>query len=304
MKNPIKTFDPNLSGRDFCIGDLHGSFSAYENLTKNLNFNPSVDRMFSVGDLVDRGPNSLDCLSLLHNPWFHSVLANHEKMMLSKFAEEYEGAYWFQNGGEWGAEAWAEYNNPRRIPTDNSLELYNLLPLVEELPFLITVNTKSGKKFHILHAELPSATSTITDEILADPVQLLQLATTVRGDGYAFLWARNLFYNFFDCSLSDRSKIIKMVNRGHNYEIFNDKLSHIISGHTIVRQPLTIVGQTNIDTGAYNSYTDPDYTAEPPAWAGLTCIELDTWKFYTATETTFSEVDPVVITREDLDREK
>ena len=70
--------------------------------------------------------------------------------------------------------------------------------------------------------------------------------------------------------------------------------------------PLTIVGQTNIDTGAYNSY---NYATLPYAanqiapfdWAGLTCVELDSWSFYQATETTFKTIDPVVISREDLD---
>jgi len=306
MKNPIKTFEPNLLGSDYCIGDLHGSFSVFENLIKNLKFNPAVDRMFSVGDLVDRGPDSLKCLDLIRRPWFHAVLANHEKMMLGKFDRQWEGEYWFQNGGHWGMEAFNDFGRPNYTPSDDSFELHDLLPLVRELPFLITVNTKSGKKFHILHAELPSGVANITDETLADPVKLMNLATTQRGDGEAFLWARSLFYDFYERSLKNKEKIIRSIAYGSNYNVFNDELSHIISGHTIVQRPLTIIGQTNIDTGAYESYDRPavpgsDCTILAREGTGLTCVELDTWKFYKATEDTFQEVEPFVVTRADID---
>jgi hypothetical protein len=78
---------------------------------------------------------------------------------------------------------------------------------------------------------------------------------------------------------------------------FSDNLSHIISGHTIVTQPLTIIGQTNIDTCAYGS-CDTERAAK---WQGLTCIDLDTWTFYRATPTTFEVVEPVTVNKADLE---
>lgn len=304
MINPIKTFAPNLLGRDFCIGDLHGSYSVFLNLLKELNFDFTVDRMFSVGDLVDRGPESLKCLGLIREPWFASVLANHEQMMVQKFNGGFMGEYWYRNGGFWGAEAFNDTMDGC-IPAEESVELHELIPLVEELPFLITVNTKSGKKFHLIHAELPTKAGIITDARLADPVDLLELATTQRGDGDAFLWSRNIFYNLYSKNLGNKELTVASV-KSRRINIFNDDLSHIISGHTILQKPVTVVGQTNIDTGAYNSYWQPAVpysSAEivPKDWAALTCVDLDTWKFYQATETTFREVEPVVITQADLD---
>jgi hypothetical protein len=314
MKNPVQTFDINTKGRDFVIGDLHGSFSAFLNLLKHLNFNPLFDRIFSVGDLVDRGPDSLKCLSLIRESWFFSVLANHEKMMIDKFSGGFTGAYWFQNGGGWGREAWNDYNavynqqDPSRIPADSSVELIDLIPLVEELPYLITINTKSGKKFHILHAELPNGAN-ITDERLADPAQVMMLARVQRGDGDAFLWSRNIFDEFHNSDiLNDNVLAVHVSDLGFypkSLEVFNDNLSHIISGHTIVNHPLTVVGQTNIDTGAYGSYWEPLVPYGHPRRAPnpqnmLTCIELDTWTFYQATETVFKEVTPVVISHKDV----
>lgn len=309
MKNPLKTLEANTVGKDYVIGDLHGCYSIFENLMKNINFNYTKDRMISVGDLVDRGPDSLKCLSLILEPWFHSVLSNHEKMMLEKFEGDYMGRYWYRNGGEWGMEAYNDYESMKhdknRIPADSSVELIDLMPVVEELPFMITVNTKVGKKFHILHAELPAFAGAITDIELSVPKEVEMLATVQRGDGEAFLWGRHIFAPFCRTELKNRRKMIATLKYNKSTEIFNDKLSHIISGHTVLHQPLTIVGQTNIDTCAYDSYATPagpweKHTEKPPTWAALTCVELDTWTFYKATETTFKEVKPIVISEEDL----
>lgn len=312
MKTPLKTLEPNLHGRDYVIGDLHGSYSAFTNLLRNIKFDESVDRIISVGDLVDRGPNSLQCLQLLRKPWFHAVFANHEQMMVDKFNGGWSGAYWYRNGGQWGMEAYNDYKavyaeqDQNRIPTDASYELFSLLPLTEELPFLITVATKSGKKFHILHAELPPTRLQITDDMLGDPKQVYLLATTQSGDGDAFLWSRAIYGEFYAKNLDDRNDIIADINSNRFIDMYNDDLSHIISGHTIMQRPTTILGQTNIDTGAYSSYYVPaepygPASRPPPAWAALTCVELDTWTFYKVTDVTFETVLPYVITEEDLD---
>jgi len=309
MKNSLKTLEPNLVGRDFVIGDLHGCFSAFKNLTRNLNFNPEVDRIISVGDLVDRGHDSVSCLSLIREPWFHSVLANHEMMMLDCFFGDGSngGDMWFSNGGDWAMEAHNDYQSTYvtrngRIPTDKSMEIIDLLPLVNQLPYLITVNTKSGKKFHIIHAEF-MPTATITDELLTDPAQVIKFANMVDIEGPCILWARKMFDAFNYENLQETKWIKRVVKRTpHPY---NDKLSHIISGHTILQRPMTILGQTNIDTAATDSYWGPIIPygrnrTKPRNWAALTCVELDTWKFYQATETTFKEVEPLVINEEDI----
>lgn len=314
MKNILKTFEVNTLGKDYVVGDLHGSYSAFINLLKGINFDKTVDRMFSVGDLVDRGPDSVSCLSLLREPWFNAVLANHEQMMIDKFLGGWSGAYWYQNGGRWGAEAVNDYkavfvnHTAEHVASSTSLQIIDLLKDAEELPFLITVNTKSGKKFHILHAELPNNAGLITDEVLSDPDKVYKLATTQRGDGDAFLWYRHLFGSLYRKNLGNRSQIIG-ESIWADTSIFNDKLSHIISGHTILQKPITFVGQTDIDTGAYGSYWSPaepyaPTSPPPPAWAQLTCVELDSWKFYQATDSTFNTVDPFVITLKELDDER
>lgn len=46
----------------YAIGDLHGCYSEWMALLDTLSFNPAQDTLWLVGDLVNRGPDSLACL--------------------------------------------------------------------------------------------------------------------------------------------------------------------------------------------------------------------------------------------------
>jgi len=294
-----------MFGRDFVIGDLHGAMPAFRNLLREIHFDPTKDRMFSVGDLVDRGPNSLECLELIREPWFFCTLSNHEQMMLEAFKGGRMGAYWIQNGGDWGYKALQTYKAMKRtdplldaslVISDEHQNIFDLVDLVDELPFLITVENRNGRKFHILHAELPPAQSyTVTDEMLADPDTVMKLAKSQGGDGDAFLWARSVWYGFYGRAMT-KEKLLNDVKREGLHEPMNEDRSMIISGHTIMRHPMTILGLTNIDTCAYGSCD-----ARPIDWAGLTCINLDTWEFYKATPSSFQVVEPITVNKYDLE---
>jgi serine/threonine protein phosphatase 1 len=75
-------FSSNTRGRDFAVGDIHGHFNRLQAALDQQGFNPAVDRLFSVGDLVDRGPHSEQCLEWLDRPWFFAVQGNHEALAI------------------------------------------------------------------------------------------------------------------------------------------------------------------------------------------------------------------------------
>ncbi len=74
---------PNVNGRNLVVGSLPGHRDRLEQRLDAIGFDPARDRVLSVGDLVDRGPDSLATLQLIEQPWFHAVLGNHELMRLS-----------------------------------------------------------------------------------------------------------------------------------------------------------------------------------------------------------------------------
>ena len=93
----------NKAGRDFIVGDIHGHLALLQSELEIVGFDKSKDRLFSVGDLIDRGPNSLDCLSLIFEPWFFAVRGNHEQMMFDSLnGDSYQThELWMINGGAW-----------------------------------------------------------------------------------------------------------------------------------------------------------------------------------------------------------
>ena len=73
------------AGRDFVVGDVHGEFDTLEAMLASVGFRPGRDRLFALGDLVDRGPRSADALAWMENGQIElSVRGNHEQMLLDR----------------------------------------------------------------------------------------------------------------------------------------------------------------------------------------------------------------------------
>ncbi|MEJ2042070.1 MAG: metallophosphoesterase [Reinekea sp.] len=93
----------NVKGRDFIVSDLHGFRSKLDSLLKQVKFSYAHDRLISVGDLIDRGPESIECLYLIDEPWFWAVRGNHEQMLINAISLETDTSWsqWILNGGKW-----------------------------------------------------------------------------------------------------------------------------------------------------------------------------------------------------------
>ena len=100
-----KRYKSNNRGKDYVIGDLHGMYRLLFEKLKEIKFNPEMDRVFSVGDLIDRGPDSKKCAELIYEPWFHTVRGNHEDMMIKSLVDKDVNwkDTWVMNGGLWAA---------------------------------------------------------------------------------------------------------------------------------------------------------------------------------------------------------
>jgi bis(5'-nucleosyl)-tetraphosphatase (symmetrical) len=69
----------------YVIGDVQGCFKELLKLTKKIEFNPLKDTLIFAGDLVNRGPQSLEVLDfcLKNKKSIKVVLGNHDLYLLS-----------------------------------------------------------------------------------------------------------------------------------------------------------------------------------------------------------------------------
>ncbi|GAA0616652.1 metallophosphoesterase [Halomonas beimenensis] len=141
----------NPDGRDFFVGDLHGEYDLLMEALAGVDFAPERDRLFSVGDLIDRGPRSRDCLALALAPWFFGVRGNHEAMAQAALAEGGDAmALWVINGGGWAC------REPRQ-------ELRGLLSsALRRLPYAREIEA-AGRLIGLVHAEPPDDWGEIGD---------------------------------------------------------------------------------------------------------------------------------------------
>lgn len=129
-------FEENTGGRDFFVGDIHGMYDEFYTALAYVDFDFDIDRVFSVGDLIDRGPKNEECLALLTKPWFFSVVGNHEELMMGSHGL----SVWTMNGGDW------HYNVER-----DDLAFYRGL-IRKHMPYTMSVDTPYGK-VGVVHAE-------------------------------------------------------------------------------------------------------------------------------------------------------
>jgi serine/threonine protein phosphatase 1 len=86
----------------YAIGDIHGCIKTLEKLINRIVNNDKNPSFYSVGDLIDRGPDAKAVLDFLmdlkKNYPVQVVRGNHEEMMLNALSQESES--WFFNGAD------------------------------------------------------------------------------------------------------------------------------------------------------------------------------------------------------------
>lgn len=239
VMHPIKRIGNNSKGRDFVVADLHGCRELLEARLAAVNFDPAVDRLFSVGDLIDRGPKSFETLCLIVEPWFEFVIGNHEAMLLTYLHKRYSNYHspidFLYNGGDW-------FNDltPEQMSHFESV----LLPILLNAPLVIRVEDETAP-FHVLHAEAMKRGNRelLNDLDLANPESVDAAETSLN-------WSRRLV------GTAESALAFATADGAPGQLVVAEPalepgLSLSYVGHSILPQPVLHRSHLFIDGGAY-----------------------------------------------------
>lgn len=230
---------PNTKGRDFIVGDLHGYYDRFMAALERVKFDPRVDRVFSVGDLIDRGPDSFRCLQLLCKPWFFSARGNHEQTFLNYLTSRGAAEDYLDGEGQWLGTL-----------TQQQLSILQteVLPRLVQLPFVLHVEDKR-RPFNVIHAEASRAGAYWDDE---------DLQTVTPQMAQSLLWGRETL-------TADETETEMAWTRARVYgrirvspEPFLAGLSLTYAGHTVVPQPFLHRSHLFIDRGVFRGTRTSD----------------------------------------------
>jgi serine/threonine protein phosphatase 1 len=163
----------NVLGRDLAVGDVHGCFSLLDAGLAACDFDPSRDRLFSVGDLIDRGEESPSVLEAVRRHRIKAVRGNHEQGILdwlshSQRVYDSDRIKSVRANVDKGIDSWAYHDNSTKLLILNGgewfLRLYcagekeaadtvsNIASYLASLPYAIEIETENGR-VGIVHAD-------------------------------------------------------------------------------------------------------------------------------------------------------
>lgn len=219
--NLLKRFAKNLHGRDFIVGDLRGCRAMFDHLLLDVGFDKASDRMFCTGGLINYGPDSVGCLDLIKEPWFHSVAGESERQLLSAAVDpSFNWKMFVAKGGTWATML-------------DAAQLLDLADQVADLPLAIVVGD-GNERFNVIHAEFHGP-----DEALEDALEQIDTSYSVPR------------------SLTNGRDLIagKVLPQEH------EGLSTTFCGHTPVDSVAKIGSHVYIETGAYLAERSGNYAA-------------------------------------------
>lgn len=224
-KNLVKKFTSNQKGRDFVVSDLHGCYEDFIKKLDRVDFDKTIDRVFSVGDLCDRGPDSLSCMGLIDEDWFHAVRGNHEWLWCRAHNEFHKLGLVDSTLGDYHI----FMSNGGGLIDDKQLAV-SLIKKLSDLPLCMEIGTRNGTA-GVIHAEPP--TNDWNDLYEVHPKDYEDYEDIL-------LWGRSL------CMYKPIPHI--------DYTVKN--IDTVYMGHTLVERPMAVANRVYMETGGFLKYME------------------------------------------------
>ena len=203
-RNPVK------GGRDWVVGDVHGCFQTLRQALLDIGFEHGRDRLFSVGDLINRGPNSVEALEWLEEGRFEAiVMGNHEAEMVRLLQT-----------GEILDPPRTEQQWMRQIPRQ---ELFRWHQALRPLPLAVTVETAQGRVGIVHYGTWGDSWEATLDALEKRDIAAINTVLLGTDEG--------------------RKRVMPTCNAVSG-------IDRVVAGHQPVNEPVCTGNRWNIDTGA------------------------------------------------------
>jgi serine/threonine protein phosphatase 1 len=126
--------------RVLAASDPHGEFEKLQRALDAIGFDGSVDALILIGDLVDRGPDSLAFEEWISRDGMYRTLGNHDVLPSMYLDDRIDHGMLADFGGDWFLDL--DRDERRRIAR-----------LLEDAPIAMTCRTPGGHDMGFIHAD-------------------------------------------------------------------------------------------------------------------------------------------------------
>lgn len=120
--------------RTIFVGDIHGCIEEFDELVKVLSYNKETDRLILLGDLIDRGPDSVAVVARAREMDLECVMGNHDYKFLK----------WWRNVGS-KQDVYGKHPHYTELSDDDVAYIARMSPYIK-LPDSSTIVVHAGMR--------------------------------------------------------------------------------------------------------------------------------------------------------------
>ena len=241
-------------GRVFALSDLHGQWELWQQIKQFLN---QDDKLYFLGDAIDRGPRGYDIMKeLLCDNRVTYIMGNHEYMMMNALREMRSNGGFFM-GEDCQTWSWNGCSPTLEAWQSNGM-MYDWIHVINELPTEATYINAEDREVCLCHAGFtPGAKPSQREDMVWDRQHIIDKTPEEWADGGFIVVHGHTPTPHLTMKLDEANRVAVWNNRGRKWK-YQEKNGIVVYADAT---------KVDIDCGCF-------------ATGHTVLLDLDTWKSY------------------------